>query len=40
MLFNCGWFHPNQGTQENEFGMVEVKHVHQLRGCDPFVLAH
>jgi hypothetical protein len=20
--------------------MVEVKHVHQLRGCDPFVLAH
>jgi hypothetical protein len=25
---------------ENEFGMVEVKHAHRLRGCDPFVLAH
>jgi hypothetical protein len=31
---------PNQGTRENEFGMVEVKHAHQRHGCDPFVLAH
>jgi hypothetical protein len=40
MFFDCDWFDPNQGTRENEFGMVEVKHVHQLRCCDPFVLAH
>jgi hypothetical protein len=40
MFFNCGWFDPNHGTQENKFGMVEVKHAHRLRGCDPFVLAH
>jgi hypothetical protein len=40
MFFDCDWFDPNQGTRENEFGMVEVKHVHRLRGCDPFVLAH
>jgi hypothetical protein len=31
------WFDPNHGTRENEFGMVEVKHTHRLRGCDPFV---
>jgi hypothetical protein len=40
MFFDCDWFDPNQGTRENEFGMVEVKHVHRLRDCDPFVLAH
>jgi hypothetical protein len=40
VFFDCDWFDPNQGTRENEFGMVEVKHVHQLRGWDPFVLAH
>jgi hypothetical protein len=40
VFFDCDWFDPNQGTRENKFGMVEVKHVHQLRGCDPFVLAH
>jgi hypothetical protein len=38
--FYCDWFDPNHGTGENEFGMVEVKHMHQLRGCDPYVLAH
>jgi hypothetical protein len=40
MFFDFDWFDPNHGTRENEFGMVEVKHAHQLRGCDPFVLAH
>jgi hypothetical protein len=40
VLFDCDWFDPNHGTRENEFGMVEVKHAHRLRGCDPFVLAH
>jgi hypothetical protein len=40
MFFDCDWFDPNQGTRENKFGMVEVKHVHRLRGCDPFVLVH
>jgi hypothetical protein len=28
------------GTQENNFGMVEIKHARQLSGCDPFLLAH
>jgi hypothetical protein len=40
MLFDCNWFDPNHGTRENEFGMVEVKHVYWLRGCDPFILDH
>jgi hypothetical protein len=40
VFFDCDWFNPNQSTQENQFGMVEVKHAHQLCGCDPFVLAH
>jgi hypothetical protein len=40
VFFDCDWFDPNQGTRENEFGMVEVKHAYRLHGCDPFVLAH
>jgi hypothetical protein len=40
VFFDCDWFDPSHGTRENEFGMVEVKHVHRLRGCNPFVLAH
>jgi hypothetical protein len=40
VFFDCDWFDPNHGTRENEFGVVEVKHAHQLHGCDPFVLAH
>jgi hypothetical protein len=40
VFFDCDWFDPNHGTRENEFGMVEVKHVHWLCGCDPFVLTH
>jgi hypothetical protein len=40
VFFDCDWFDPYHGTQENNFGMVEVKHARRLRGCDPFVLAH
>jgi hypothetical protein len=40
VFFDCDWFDPSHGTRENEFGMVEVKHAHRLRGCNPFVLAH
>jgi predicted RNA-binding protein with PIN domain len=40
VFFNCDWFDPNRGTQENQFGMVEVKHADWLHGCDPFILAH
>jgi hypothetical protein len=40
VFFNCDWFDPNHGTRENQFGMLEVKHAHRLRGCDPFILAH
>jgi hypothetical protein len=40
VFFDCDWFDLNQGTRENKFGMVEVKHAHQLCACDPFVLAH
>jgi hypothetical protein len=34
VFFDCDWFDPNCGTQENQFGMVEVKHVDRLSGCD------
>jgi hypothetical protein len=40
VFFHYDWFDPYHGTRQNNFGMVEVKHAHQLRGCDPFVLAH
>jgi hypothetical protein len=40
VFFDCDWFDPYHGTQENNFGMVEVKHTRRLHGCDPFVLAH
>jgi hypothetical protein len=40
VLFNCDWFDPNRGTQENQFDMIEVKHTHRLRGCDGFILVH
>jgi hypothetical protein len=39
VFFDCDWLDPNHGTRENRFGMVEVKHVHRLCGCDPLVLA-
>jgi hypothetical protein len=34
VFFDCDWFDPNHGTRENQFGMVEVKHVDRLSGCD------
>jgi hypothetical protein len=40
VFFDCAWFDPNHGTRENQFGMVEVKHVKRLSGCDLFILAH
>jgi hypothetical protein len=40
LFFDCDWFDPYHGTRENNFGMVEVKHVRRQRGSDPFVLAH
>jgi hypothetical protein len=40
VFFDCDWFDPYRGTQENNFGMVEVKHMRRVHGCDPFVLAH
>jgi hypothetical protein len=40
VFFDCDWFDPYHGTRENNFDMVEVKHMRQLCGCDPFVLAH
>jgi hypothetical protein len=39
-LKDCDWFDNNNGTRQNQFGMVEVKHNERLRGYDTFVLAH
>jgi hypothetical protein len=40
IFFYCDWFDPNHSTQENQFGVVEVKHIDHLSDCDPFILAH
>jgi hypothetical protein len=40
VFFDCDWFDNNCGTQQNQFGMVEVKHNEWLQGYDSFVLAH
>jgi hypothetical protein len=40
VFFDCDWFGSNNGTWQNQFGMVEVKHNERLRGYDTFVLAH
>jgi hypothetical protein len=40
VFFDCDWFDSNNGTRQNQFGMVEVKHNEQLRGYDTFFLAH
>ena len=40
VFFKCDWFDPNQGTVENQFGMVEVKHELKTSACSKFVLAH
>jgi hypothetical protein len=40
LFFDCDWFDSNNGTRQNEFGMVEVKHNERLRGYDTFDFAH
>jgi hypothetical protein len=40
VFFDCDWFHNNNGTQQNQLGMVEVKHNEWLRGYDMLILAH
>jgi hypothetical protein len=40
VFFDCDWFDSNNGTWQNQFGMVEVKHNERLRRYDTFVLAH
>jgi hypothetical protein len=40
VFFKCDWFDPNQGTVQNQFGMVEVKHELKTSACSKFVLAH
>jgi hypothetical protein len=40
VFFSCDWFDSNNRTQQNQFGMVEVKHNERLWGYDTFVLAH
>jgi hypothetical protein len=40
VFFDCDGFASNNGTWQNEFSMVEVKHNKRLRGYDTFVLAH
>jgi hypothetical protein len=40
VFFNCDWFDSNNGTRQNQFGMVEVKHNKRLRGYAMLVLAH
>lgn len=40
VFFKCDWFDPNHGMQQNQFGMVEVKHDVLTRGCDKFILAY
>jgi hypothetical protein len=39
VFFGCDWFSPNT-TQENQYGMVEVKHNDRLKGHDTIILAH
>jgi hypothetical protein len=40
VFFDCDWFDSNNGTRQNQLGMVEVKHNDQLWGYDTFILAH
>jgi hypothetical protein len=40
VFFDYDWFDSKNGTQQNQFDMVEVKHNEQLQGYDTFVLAH
>jgi hypothetical protein len=40
VFYDCDWFDVNHVTQQNQFGMVEVKHADRLSGCDPFIITH
>jgi hypothetical protein len=40
VFFECDWFDNNNGTRQNHFGMVKVKHNEWLQGYGTFVLAH
>jgi hypothetical protein len=40
VFFDCDWFDNKNGTRQNQFDMVEVKHNERLRGYDTFVLAY
>jgi hypothetical protein len=40
VFFDCDWFDNNNGTRQNQFNMVEVKHNDWLQGYNTFVLAH
>jgi hypothetical protein len=40
VFFDCDWFDPNRGTQENQFDIVELKHADRLSSYDLFILAH
>jgi hypothetical protein len=39
VFFDCDWFDGNNGTQQNQFSIVEVKHNERLWGYDTFALA-
>jgi hypothetical protein len=40
VFFDWDWFDINNGTRQNQFGIVEVKHNEWLWGYDTFILAH
>jgi hypothetical protein len=40
VFFDYDWSASNNGTWQNQFGMVEVKHNEQLWGYATFILAH
>jgi hypothetical protein len=40
VFFDCDWFDSNNGTCQNQFSMVKVKHNERLLGYDTFILAH
>jgi hypothetical protein len=40
VFIDCDWFNSKNGTWQNQFGMVEVKHNERLWGYDMLVLAH
>jgi hypothetical protein len=40
VFFVCDWFDPYNGTRDDDFGMVEVKHGSKLQGQDNVVLAY